>query len=140
MNKLHIIRHGETKWNVERKMQGHLDSPLTEKGIAQAFLVKKCLSKETIDFIYSSSCKRTIETATIISGDKSIIPNDNLKEIKLGIMEGKNLDTIKKYYQNEYNSFWNKPSEFKAEGAETFKELQERVVLYIIYQTTILTP
>jgi len=112
-------------------MQGHLDSPLTEKGIAQAFSVKKCLSKETIDFIYSSSCKRTLETATIIADGKPIIPNDNLKEIKLGVMEGKSLNTIKKYYPNEYNTFWNQPSKFKAQDAETFQELQKRTVAEI---------
>jgi broad specificity phosphatase PhoE len=126
--KLHIVRHGETLWNTEGRMQGHLDSPLTPKGKAQALLVKKCLAFETIDFVYSSSCKRAMETAKIISGEKKIHPVDELREIKLGVMEGRSTDYVNMHYKNEYDTFWNKPSEFKVKGSETFKELQKRVV------------
>jgi probable phosphoglycerate mutase len=109
-------------------MQGHLDSPLTAKGKAQALLVKKCLAFETIDFVYSSSCKRAMETAKIISGEKTIHPVEELREIKLGVMEGRSTDYVNMHYKNEYDAFWNKPSEFKVKGSETFKELQKRVV------------
>jgi len=69
---LYIVRHGETEWSKEKKIQGRVDVPLNEKGRQQAIEIKEKLQNEKIDLIISNSLKRTAETAKIISEDSNI--------------------------------------------------------------------
>jgi probable phosphoglycerate mutase len=52
-----VVRHGETAWNAEGRIQGHLDSPLNEEGLAQALLLGDRLARESFSQLYSSDCK-----------------------------------------------------------------------------------
>lgn len=70
--KLYVIRHGETNWNKEKKIQGQADIDLNEKGILQAYEQKKELEKYKFDYIYSSPLKRTVKTAQIINENRKI--------------------------------------------------------------------
>ena len=54
MTDIFLIRHGETAWNAERRLQGHLDIPLNEEGVRQAAALARALAGETIDAIFSS--------------------------------------------------------------------------------------
>jgi len=65
--KLIIVRHGQTVWNIEGKVQGHSPGKLTEKGIKQAEKLGKRLLKDNIIIIYSSDLKRAKETTEIIN-------------------------------------------------------------------------
>ena len=67
-----IVRHGETEWNLQDKMQGHENSPLTENGIAQAISLRKKLPLEKISAIYSSDLGRCKETAKVIAANTGI--------------------------------------------------------------------
>ena len=60
---IYIIRHGQTTWNVERGLQGHQDSPLTELGIRQADWLSDALEKEEIDVMYASSSARALQNS-----------------------------------------------------------------------------
>jgi broad specificity phosphatase PhoE len=62
---LWLIRHGETTWNAEKRIQGHMDSPLSVLGIRQVNALAKRLSNKKFDAIYSSDSGRAIQTATI---------------------------------------------------------------------------
>ena len=62
MTTIYIVRHGETKWNVKQLMQGHKDSPLTEKGIEQAEEIKKELKNIHFYRIFSSDLLRAKRT------------------------------------------------------------------------------
>ncbi len=90
MTRIHIIRHGETEWNVKGKWQGHKDSPLTQLGKTQAHKVKNSIT-EQIDIAYSSPSNRAIDTAQIILNgtNQPIKTTPELKEISVGIWEGK---------------------------------------------------
>ena len=57
-----VVRHGETAWNAESRIQGHLDSPLNEEGLAQALLVGERLARERIDALYCSDLGRVRQT------------------------------------------------------------------------------
>ena len=61
-----LVRHGETQWNKNQKLQGQLDSPLTELGLRQAATVSQILSTMPIDLIISSPLKRAYSTAEIV--------------------------------------------------------------------------
>lgn len=87
---LYVIRHGETKWNVERRLQGRSDVELNEYGIYLAKVTAEALKDVNFDVIYSSPLIRAYKTAEIIKGDRNIniITDDRLKEMSFGIYEG----------------------------------------------------
>ena len=58
-----VVRHGETAWNAEHRVQGQLDVPLNEKGLAQARAASKVLGLEKFDVVYSSDLSRARQTA-----------------------------------------------------------------------------
>jgi probable phosphoglycerate mutase len=62
-----LIRHGETAWNAERRLQGHLDIPLNPEGERQAKLLAEALAPEPIDLIVSSDLQRARQTAQAVA-------------------------------------------------------------------------
>lgn len=91
MLKLLLVRHGETDWNREYRIQGHTDIPLNEKGRAEARRVKEELEGTKIDFCFSSPLKRTMETAEIIleGRDVPIHKDERIIEMCYGEVEGR---------------------------------------------------
>ena len=126
---LYITRHGETEWNIQKKMQGWQDSELTESGIKNAMHLGNSLKKTSINAVYSSPSNRTQKTAEVICGDRiiPIIIDENLKEINMGLWEGKTQSYIQENYPEEFNSFWDNPQNYNPVGGETFFETLERV-------------
>lgn len=126
--KLYIVRHGETEWNKEKKLQGWQNSNLTEDGIASAKLLRKRLENINFDFVYSSPQTRAIETAGYIKkeGEKLIIL-DEIKEMGFGEWQGLENEKLQSLYGEEYYNFWERPHLYKTCGGETFEELQSRV-------------
>lgn len=125
-----LVRHGQTEWNVLHKLQGHQDSPLTELGIKQAQWLGESLQNEPIDVIYSSSSPRARKTAEIIKGTREIdmIESDDLKEIHLGVWEGKRQDEVKGLYPDQFQNFWNDPAKFQVQHSETFQDVTNRAL------------
>lgn len=130
MTNLYITRHGQTEWNVERRMQGQKNSPLTELGKQQAKWLGNRLNEVAIDIIISSSSGRAVQTAEIIRGNRdiAIIPNDNLREISLGAWEGMSDAEVESSYPEEHNNFWHFPHLYQpVAGGETFFQVWSRV-------------
>jgi broad specificity phosphatase PhoE len=127
---LYLTRHGETEWNLQKRMQGWQDSPLTEKGRKDAALLGKRLESVEFAAIYTSTSGRTVETAELIRGER-LIPmyhNENLREINLGDWEGKTHDEITKFDPIAYEHFWNKPHLYSPERGERFIDVQTRAL------------
>ncbi|RAK16614.1 putative phosphoglycerate mutase [Anoxybacillus vitaminiphilus] len=127
---LYLTRHGETEWNVQKRMQGWQDSPLTEKGKRDAALLGKRL--ESIEFaaIYTSTSGRAIETAQLIRSGR-LIPmyhHENLREINLRDWEGKTHDEIAEFDPVAYEHFWNRPHLYSPQRGERFIEVQTRAL------------
>ncbi|AMV60722.1 putative, related to broad specificity phosphatase [Pediococcus damnosus] len=102
---LYLMRHGETLFNVRRKIQGWCDSPLTQKGIDQAKVAGQYFSKLPIDHAYSSTSERCCDTIEIIL--KNRIPYQRvkgLKEMNFGVFEGESEDLNPK--REEYETFF----------------------------------
>jgi probable phosphoglycerate mutase len=87
-----LIRHGETDWNVERRMQGHMDIPLNAHGIAQAKRLAKALSQvhQPFDVIYSSDLERALHTAKAVASALSLEMRltPELRERNVGELQG----------------------------------------------------
>jgi len=104
---IYITRHGQTNWNVLRKVMGKIDEPLNEKGIEQAHLTKESLKDLEINLIICSPLLRARQTAEIINEvlNIEIIYDNRLLERDYGEFEGmetKNFDFWKywDYYKN----------------------------------------
>lgn len=127
--KLYITRHGTTEWNLERKLQGWADSPLTEDGIHRATKLKHRLRDIDFDVIYASPLKRALATAKLIRGNKDIEikTHEGLKELSHGIWEGMIIEEIEEKYSEEYSIYRNTPAEYIPAQGESFEVLFERV-------------
>ena len=99
---LYVARHGETEFNIERRIQGSgMDSPLTSNGIAQAKALGKSLEGINFDAVYSSPLKRTVATVETAFCDRyKPILDPRLVEIGMGVMEGMLWDDIAELYPN----------------------------------------
>lgn len=103
-SQLIIVRHGQTQWNLKLIRQGHLDSPLTEMGVAQAKALAQRLARESFTALYSSDLGRALQTAQMIAeatGHK-VVTDQRLRERHLGIFQGLNGDEIREKYPEEY--------------------------------------
>jgi 2,3-bisphosphoglycerate-dependent phosphoglycerate mutase len=87
---LMLVRHGETAWNVEGRIQGHLDIALNEVGLAQADAVGRRLRPESFDAIYSSDLVRAFRTASpvVANPEHDIRREPRLRERNLGVLQG----------------------------------------------------
>ena len=120
--KLYLIRHGETDWNKEKRLQGQSDTELNEYGIELARITGETLKDIRFDYIFSSPLKRAYKTAELIRGDRNIeiITDERLKEISFGVNEGVRSELITK----DFHYFFDAPDRYvPAEGGETYEEL-----------------
>lgn len=132
---LYLVRHGQTEWNVEKRIQGRLDSPLTELGRQQAKKLAQRIKHLPLQQIYSSSSKRAIDTALYLKEDRKIDlrKTDQLMEISLGKWEGRKWSDIDIECPTELEIMTNHPERFKAKetAGETFFKAQERLVSFV---------
>lgn len=96
---VYVVRHGETKWNTKKMIQGHKDSPLTNNGISQAKELAKELRKIKFDIIFSSDLLRAKRTAEIIAAERKLAVETTklLRERTFGHLEGKTLGALKSF-------------------------------------------
>lgn len=90
MKKVYLMRHGQTRFNLQKRIQGACDSPLTEEGIAQARAAHDYFTEQGIQFdrVYSSTQERACDTAELVSGRTDYIRLKGLKEQDFGAFEG----------------------------------------------------
>ncbi|MEK4185870.1 MULTISPECIES: histidine phosphatase family protein [Paenibacillus] len=125
-----LTRHGQTEWNVQHRMQGHMDSELTALGVQQAEWLSRGMRTEQLDVIYASPSPRALRTAEIIRGERStpLKTSEAFKEIGMGVWEGRDSNELESEYSEQHRNFWQDPEQFKVEGSETFAEVQARAL------------
>jgi phosphoserine phosphatase len=130
MRVVHLIRHGETNWNRERRAQGQQESVLTETGRQQALQLKQRMENIVLDAVYVSSSQRTRQTAELAFAQRRVDIEhcDLLREIHMGPWEGQLYDDIQKAEPEQFHSFWHAPEQFNLAGAETFAQIQQRAL------------
>lgn len=128
MTRVYLVRHGETEWNANSKVQGTLDTDLNEIGLQQAVLVAKKLAGENISAVYSSSLKRAKITAKKIAEACNLEVNElhDFREICLGPWQGLTIQEINEKYADHFKVYRESPSDFNMPGAETFLQVTER--------------
>ena len=124
-----VIRHGETVWNTEKRIQGQLNSELTENGILQAELVAGALKKRSFDVLITSDLGRTAHTARIINNELQL-PfqlNSNLRERNFGILQGKKYLEIERHLGADYHFFKQREPDYEVPEGESIGQLYRRV-------------
>ena len=103
MLQVYLVRHGETQWNAERRIQGQSDSPLTAKGEQQAMQVATRAKELGITHIISSDLGRTRRTAEIIAQacGCDIIFDSRLRELNMGVLEKRHIDSLTEEEENQ---------------------------------------
>lgn len=124
------VRHGETAWNVDARIQGQLDIQLNDTGRWQARRVGQALVSEALAAVYSSDLGRAHETARAIAeaAGIAVIAHTGLRERRFGLFEGKTFDEIRANWP-EHALNWKQriPEWTPPEGGESLLQLRERV-------------
>ncbi len=123
-----IVRHGETLWNLEGRWQGHLDSPLTAMGVAQAQALSQRVRDENVKALYSSDLGRAYRTAKIMAGvtGHPVVVDERLRERNLGVFQGLNSDEIRKNHPEEYRCHRTADPDYVIPGGESRRQQVER--------------
>jgi len=121
MTQLILIRHGETLWNTERRMQGQLDSPLTERGVWQACRLGERLQAMPFAALYSSDLPRARLTAQRIADatGHTIINDARLRERHFGVFEGMTQTEMEKHDVEIYTRFMSRDPQYAVPGGES---------------------
>lgn len=127
------IRHGETAWNVDTRLQGHLDIALNARGQWQAQRVGLALADEDIGAVYSSDLSRAFQTAQAIARHGkdpvalAVRPHRGLRERGFGIFEGQTYAQIGLDWPEESRRWRQRDPHFAPQGGETLVQLRERI-------------
>jgi probable phosphoglycerate mutase len=124
------IRHGETTWNVDTRIQGHLDIPLNETGRKQAERMALALADEPISAIYASDLTRAWETAQYLARIQGmeVTREEGLRERGFGDFEGKTFAEIAALLPEQSMRWRKRDPEFAPKGGESLIALRSRVV------------
>ncbi len=121
---VHLVRHGETRWNLDRRIQGQThDVRLTDRGREQAHELAASLTGSNAGALYSSDSLRAWETAIIIGGaiGLDVTPEPALREIHFGVLQGRLVTEI----MAEVRAVWEDPNA-RAAGGESLRDLHAR--------------
>ncbi len=124
------IRHGETAWNVDTRIQGHLNIPLNATGHWQAKRLGQALAAEKIAAIYASDLSRAHETALYVSRASGIpvVPELGLRERGFGDFEGRTFAEIEIALPDQAARWRKRDPAFAPTGGESLLQVQERVL------------
>ena len=125
------IRHGETAWNVDTRIQGQLDIPLNERGQWQAAQLAEALAtQDPLDAVYTSDLKRAHQTASAVAARQGLTPVSHvgLRERGFGAFEGKTFAEIEKDLPEDA-LLWRKrePHWAPPQGGESLVLMEQRI-------------
>jgi len=124
------VRHGETPWNVDNRIQGQLDVPLNARGRWQAQQLASGLADEGIGAIVASDLGRARETAAPIAlhCGLAVATDVGLRERAFGVFQGLTFTEIEQRWPEQSDRWRHRDLEFGADGGETLREFYERSV------------
>lgn len=130
MTNIYLIRHAESDGNIAKKLCGHTNSDVTERGMIQLSNLSERFKAVQIDKIYASPLKRAKKTAEAVNRfhGLDITFDDNLKELYAGDWEAQPYDVLKKDYKDDYEIWCSYPHLFKSPNGESMAECYERIV------------
>lgn len=127
---MYFIRHGQTDWNNERRLQGQTDIPLNSEGLTQAHTAAGLLSDVSFKAIYSSPLTRALTTAQIIASHQGLPVQavQAFRECNFGIFEGFRWGEIDAHPQFDALEKARNPLGYRVPGGESIQDLYDRVI------------
>src|SRR5579864_752368 len=125
-----LARHGETVFNVEGRWQGQSDSPLTERGRAQARELARALADEPITAVYTSDLGRAAQTAAEVARvhGLDVVMDVRLREIHVGEWTGKGRAEIEASWPDGLRQWATEPARYLMPGGESLQDAQARAL------------
>ncbi len=128
---LWLIRHGETDWNRERRIQGQQQNVLSALGETQARRLGSRLIGETFDAVYCSDLKRTVQTAERVFPGQDVVFDERLREISRGVLEGQRGEDFAGEYLEHYTAMQQDIYKFRPPGGENHYDVQDRAAAWL---------
>ncbi len=125
-----LVRHGETAWNAERRLQGHTDIPLNDTGLAQARATAVSLAGERFDAVYSSDLTRARQTVEAITAGNGLTPglDAGLRERHYGSFQALTYDEARTRFPADYQRFESRDPDFVfPQGGESLRSFAGRI-------------
>ena len=131
--RLCLVRHGETAWNAEHRVQGQLDVPLNAIGQAQALAAARALARERFDAVYSSDLQRARQTAEPAAKalGLDVVLQADLRERHYGVFERLTYAEVKTRFPEDYARFDARDPDFAFRTGESLKDFFARSVAVI---------
>ena len=128
MKELFFVRHGQTEWNAIRRMQGQMNSDLSELGKSQAHAHGKFLSTLDIEYLVASPLDRTCQTAAIINQylNLNIKYDDRIKEWDCGDWSGEIWNELREKWPEEFRAWQADPYYYHGPNGENYPDMIER--------------
>ncbi|MBB2918742.1 histidine phosphatase family protein [Cupriavidus alkaliphilus] len=125
-----VIRHGETAWNRERRLQGQLDIPLNDTGHAQARALATALAGEPIDAVYASDLSRAMETAAPLAEalGLQVRADARLRERSYGALQGKTYAEVAEHLPEDFARWQARVPDYAPPEGESLLGFHERAV------------
>jgi probable phosphoglycerate mutase len=132
---LWLVRHGETQWNIDGRVQGHQDIPLSPRGVGQAFRVAERLAASRLPFegLYASDLERARETAapiaTVLGLGLRIDPR--LREINSGLLQGHLKDELPRFFPEYLAAVQQDPWQTARPEGESMAQVAQRLASFV---------
>ena len=128
--RLIVVRHGETAWNVDTRIQGHLDIPLNATGLWQARQLGDALAGEAISAIYTSDLLRARKTAQAVADatGAALVDEPGLRERVFGAFQGCTFAEVETEHPEQARRWRQRDPDYAPDGGESLRVLRERVV------------
>lgn len=125
---LYCIRHGESSYNVENRIQGQLDAPLSPLGRRQAQALAAWLANERLDAVYASPLSRALDTAAPLAAALGLAPtiDERLRELNAGIFQGLLADELASLHPEAAAGWRSQDPDFRIPGGESRRDLMHR--------------
>lgn len=128
--RLFVLRHGQTAWNVEMRIQGHVDEPLNDTGRQQAERLARALADESLAVVYSSDLQRAHATAQPLAAATGarLVTDARLRERGFGRFEGRTYAEIERQWPDEAERWRRREPGFGPGGGEALQAFYTRCV------------
>lgn len=125
-----LVRHGETDWNAEGRIQGHLPVPLNGRGLMQAAALARRLSERDIGAVYSSDLLRALQTARPVAAacGRTVVPDRRLREWDLGVLAGQRVPEAAQRYPSACRIYRQRIVDTPIPGGESIRQRYDRVI------------
>lgn len=125
---LYLVRHGETEWNREDRIQGRMNSSLTEKGRKSARLLGERLKEIEFAGVITSPSERTLETTELILEGRDLLyqRDERVMEMDMGPWQGLTKTEIREKFPEAYDCFMTRPDLYQNGEGETFIDMYKR--------------